>query len=100
MVWAVLNKAQNAALQELVREQQSDRVVAIVGGAMLDDSLRQALESRLRPHEDTNNKLFKTVVRSATLGRRSTWPTSLYIFEKLARDTMRGSETCLRIAWI
>jgi len=47
MVWAVLNEAQNKALREIATF-QSDRVAVVLGAAMLDDSLRHALEYRLR----------------------------------------------------
>jgi hypothetical protein len=30
---------------------QSDRIVAIIGGALLDDGLRRALELRFRPKD-------------------------------------------------
>ena len=48
MVWALLNEAQSKGLHEIV-ESKSDRVAAILGAAMLDDSLRRALEFRFRP---------------------------------------------------
>jgi hypothetical protein len=61
MVWVTLNVEQSVALDELIQTQWSDRTVAILGGALLDDSIRQALELRLRAKDgktDMNDKLF------------------------------------------
>jgi hypothetical protein len=62
MVWAILNEDQASALAELTSLENSDRIVAILGGALLDDSVRRALESRLRAKDgntDMNEKLFR-----------------------------------------
>jgi hypothetical protein len=56
MVWPILDDAQSTALKEIVKT-QSDRVAAIVGGAMLDDSLQLSIKARLR-ESDLANRLF------------------------------------------
>jgi hypothetical protein len=90
MVWAVLNPAQNAALTELMEGQNSDRIVAILGGAMLDDSLRNALELRLRPAKSTNDKLFGIGGPLGNTGPKIDLAYQLYMFEKPMLDAMHG----------
>jgi hypothetical protein len=70
MVWAILNEDQNTALREIVKF-QSDRIAAILGGAMLDDSLRQTLEHRLRHDKDMNKKLFRVTGPLGNTDQRS-----------------------------
>ncbi len=89
MVWAILNPEQNAALTEIV-ETQSDRVAAILGGAMLDDSLRRALEHRLRDHPDINDKLFRVTGALGNTAPKIDIAFLLYMFEKPFRNTMYG----------
>ena len=43
MTWLTLGKRHSNAISELVKS-RSERVVAIVGGALFDSSLRSALE--------------------------------------------------------
>ncbi len=89
MVWAILNPEQNAALKEIV-DTQSDRVAAILGGAMLDDSLRRALEHRLRPHDNINDKLFRVTGALGNTVPKIDLAFLLYMFEKPVRNTMYG----------
>ena len=90
MVWALLNQAQNVALNELIEGQKSDRIVAIVGGAMLDDSLRHAIEQRLRFAKDMNEKLFKVGGPLGNTAPKIDLGYQLYMFEKPMRNTMYG----------
>jgi hypothetical protein len=90
MVWALLNQAQNAALNELLEGQQSDRIVAIIGGAMLDDSLRHAIEQRFRFEKGVNDKLFKVGGPLGNTAPKIDLGYQLYMFEKPARNTMHG----------
>jgi hypothetical protein len=88
MVWAVLGPKQNAALKELIDGQLSDRVVGIVGGAMLDDALRTVLEHRLR--ETSNRSLFMVNGALGNTGPKIDLAYRLYVFEKPMRETMHG----------
>jgi hypothetical protein len=90
MVWAVLNQAQGLALKELIEGQKSDRIVAVVGGAILDDSLRRALELRLRQDEDMNEKLFRPNGPLGNLQPKIDLAYQLYMFEKPLRNTLYG----------
>lgn len=93
MVWAVLNPDQNVALTELIEGQKSDRIVAIIGGAMLDDSLRQALELRLRPKDgetDMNDLLFKPAGPLGNMVPKIQLAYQLWMLDKPARNTMSG----------
>jgi hypothetical protein len=94
MVWAIGSDAQNAALRELIDNQSSDRVVAIVGGAILEDSLRNALESRFRAnvsgHTDINEKLFRVGGPLGNLQPKIDLGYQLYMVEKPVRNAMYG----------
>jgi hypothetical protein len=92
MVWALLNQEQGAAMEELTGHPASDRVTAIIGGAMLDDALRKALESRLRPTDGTyiNEKLFKVGGALGNCGPRIDLAYQLYMIEKIPRNAMYG----------
>jgi hypothetical protein len=59
MVWFQLNQQQKDAVLELERS-GSQRIVAVVGGALLDQSLEVALILRMRADEDTVRKVFKS----------------------------------------
>jgi len=89
MVWAILNPAQQAALAEITKF-DSDRVAAILGGAMLDDSLRRTLEHRLRPSKDINKKLFKVSGALGNLGPKIDIAYQLYMFDDPIRNSMYG----------
>ena len=89
MVWALLNPDQRAALSEIIKF-DSDRVAAILGGAMLEDSLRKTLEHRLRPDKDMNAKLFKISGALGNLGPKIDVAYQLYMFEKPMMDAMYG----------
>jgi hypothetical protein len=82
MVWAILNPDQNTALKELIKGQNSDRVVAILGGVMLDDSLRRALELRFRKSDGMNDKIFRVTGALGNLGPKIDIAYQLYMFEK------------------
>jgi hypothetical protein len=89
MVWTILNADQNAALKEIVQF-QSDRISAILGGAMLDDSLRRALEHRLRPDKDINDKLFRVTGPLGNTSPKIDLGYQLHVFEKPMRNAMYG----------
>lgn len=93
MTWAILNKDQEAALLEMIRNENSDRIVAIIGGALLDDSIRKALEARLRPkggNTDMNDKLFRVGGPLGFLGPRIDLGYQLYMLDKPHRNAMHG----------
>ncbi len=58
MVWAILGEPQSEAIKEIL-ESRSDRIIAIVGGAILDETLKRTLEERLRNDRNISNKSFK-----------------------------------------
>jgi hypothetical protein len=94
MIWPILNKDHDAALTELYKEHQSDRVVAIIGGAMLDDSLRLAIKYRLRlpvvNETDITDKLLKIGGPLGNTEPKIHLAYSLYIVEKDERNAMYG----------
>jgi hypothetical protein len=94
MVWAVGNAAQNTALHELVESQASDRVVGIVGGAILEESLKEAMIMRLRSpaghSKDVNEKLFKVGGPLGNFQPKIDLGYQLYMFDKPTRTAMYG----------
>lgn len=89
MVWTVLNSAQESALREIVTI-KSDRISAILGGAMLDDSLRRAIESQLRHDKDMNEKLFRVSGPLGNTGPKIDLGYQLSLFDKPIRNAMYG----------
>ena len=59
MVWSIKSKQQLKAVGEIERS-GSARIMAVVGGAILDQSLRLALEDRMRPDKDRRRFLFRS----------------------------------------
>jgi hypothetical protein len=90
MVWAVLNSVHGAALSGMMEGQSSDRIVAILGGGMLDNSLRYALEQRFRQTATTNEKLFRIGGPLGNTVPKVDLAYQLYIFEKPMRNAMHG----------
>lgn len=90
MVWGVLNDRVNLALKELIDGKNSDRILAVVGGAMLDENLRVHLEHRLRPDKDMNDKIFKVGGPLGNLGPKIDLGYQLYMLDRPARTTMYG----------
>jgi hypothetical protein len=89
MVWAVLNAGQSAALTEM-GDLKTDRIVAILGGAMLDNSLRNAMEQRFREGGSTNEKLFRIGGALGNTGPKIDLAYQLYMFDKPMRKAMHG----------
>jgi hypothetical protein len=58
MPWAVFNDDHTRAIEEMLTS-GSDRVIAILGGAILDDTLRRTLVERFHNDEDITNKLLR-----------------------------------------
>ncbi len=93
MVWAILNREQDAAIKELIYGQSSDRVVAVIGGALLDTSIRRALELRMRRKDgksDINEKLFKVGGPLGNTGPKIDLGYQLWMLDKPTRNTMYG----------
>lgn len=94
MVWAIGNPAQSIALSELLYSESSDRVVAIIGGAILEDALKEALISRLRSPDghkvNINEKLFRMGGSLGSFLPKVDLGYQLYVFEKPIRNAMYG----------
>jgi hypothetical protein len=88
MVWSILNDAQNNALKEIVKS-QSDRVAAILGGAMLDDSLQLSIKARLRA-SNLAERLFDIRGALGNLGPKIDLAYLLYIIGKDELQAMTG----------
>jgi len=92
MAWPVLNPDQGAALQELLQGDPSDRIVAIVGGAILDNSLMHALSLRLRANTNTKIKILKVGGALGNLGPKIDMGYLLYMIDKQIREAMYSIE--------
>lgn len=94
MAWAIGNPQQDAALKELLEQRSSDRVVAIIGAAICEDALKNALVSRLRDtagHKvNINDKLFRIGGPLGNLVPKIDLAYQLYVFEKPMRNAMYG----------
>jgi len=89
----MMNEPQYKAIRELTTGKRSERVVAIVGGAILDQSLRIALELRFRPTEgksDINKKLFDVGNSLGNLGPKIDLGFQLYMYDEAFRNTAHG----------
>lgn len=89
MTWAIFSDEHIRAIGEIVQS-GSERVTAIVGGAILDDTLRRTLAERLRDDKDIANKLLKV---SGALGNTAPKIDVLYMlkaFEKPTRNALYG----------
>lgn len=93
VVWAILNSDQNEALKEIIEGQKSDRIVAVVGAAILEDSLRSALVDRMRAKDgktDINEKLFRVGGPLGNFAPKIDLGYQLWMFEKPYRNAMYG----------
>ena len=87
--WSILTIDQQNAISEL-EFSNSERVAALVGCAMLDQSLRLSIECRLRADKDMTRKIFAP---SGTLGdtaRKVDIAYMLNILEKDVHKTLSG----------
>lgn len=92
MTWSISNVGEWWGVNE-IDDAKSDRVVAIVGGAMLDDALQRVLEGRLRPKSgktDINAKLPKVGGPLGNLEPKINLAYQLYVVEKPVRNAMWG----------
>lgn len=86
MSWAVFDDAHIRAIGEIVQS-KSDRVIAIVGGALLDDAVTKTLTQRLRDDADIINKLLKP---TAPLGNAVPKADLLYLLSAYGKGTHRA----------
>jgi hypothetical protein len=89
MVWAILSEDYNKAIREIIAS-DSDRIIAVVGGAMLDHTLRLTLETRLRDNKDINRKLFKPTGPLGNLVPKIDLAYQLFAFSNEVRNTLYG----------
>lgn len=89
MSWAIFDyKKHIAAVNEIVTG--PDRIVAIVGGAFLDETLRHTLEARLQDHEKIRGKLFDVGRALGNLEPKVDLLYLLYAFDKDVRNALYG----------
>lgn len=89
MVWAILGEEYHKAIDEIVAS-DSDRIIAVVGGAMLDDTLRRTLEDRFRQKKKMNEKLFRPTGPLGNLVPKIDLAFQLYVFERHVWNAFNG----------
>lgn len=90
MTWAVFSDEHLRAIGEIILSGSSDRVAAIVGGALLDDTLRRTLAERLRKDDDISKKLLRVGGSMGNAGPKIDLLYMLSAFEKPERDALYG----------
>ena len=94
VAWSIGNVQWNGALKELVEHQHSDRVVVVVGVAVLEDTLKNAMISRFRSsaghRTNVNEKLFRPGGPLGFLTPKIDLAYQMYMFEKPIRNAMYG----------
>jgi hypothetical protein len=88
MVWAIFTEPQFKAIEE-VRSFQSERVLAIIGGTLLDEALRRTLEERLR-ESGVRASLFRIEGPLGNVGPKIDLAYLLYAIEKETREAAHG----------
>src|SRR5580704_5766301 len=89
MAWSILTLDQQSAIAEL-EFSKSERVAALVGCAMLDQSLRLCIECRLRADKDTKRKIFAANGTLGDTGRKIDIAYMLSIIEKDIHRALSG----------
>jgi hypothetical protein len=88
MVWALFSEPQFRAIDEMVKF-GSERIIAIVGGTLLDEALRLTLKERLR-ESGVSNKLFRVNGALGNLGPKIDLAYLLYAIDKPTRAAAEG----------
>lgn len=89
MVWAIPGEKFGTALDELTAA-ASDRIVAVVGGAMVDQLLGEALRQRFQPGEVTDNLLDPTKDRAlGAFGPRIDIAFALGMYDESVRANLK-----------
>lgn len=89
MTWAFYGDDQLQAIAEIVRT-GNDTITVIIGGAILDDTLRRTLSQRLRDDKNIRDKLFKP---GGPMGNMVPKIDLLYMlsdFDKQVRNSLYG----------
>jgi hypothetical protein len=90
--WEIFpDEPEQKTIKEIVT--QSDRITAVVGGAMLDMECRRTLEVRLRQDKDMSDKLFKSGGSLFNLDPKITLLYQLYAMDRPCRTAMFGLAT-------
>lgn len=89
MTWAIFDDSHLRGIAEIIHS-GSERVTAIVGGALLDDTLRRTLAERLRDDKDTTKKLLKVNGALGNTGPKIDLLYQLYAFRKPERNALCG----------
>ena len=89
MAWAVFSDEHTRGITEIIQS-GSGRVTAIVGGALLDDTLRRTLAERMRNDKDISRKLLGINGPLGNTGPKIDLLYMLNAFEKPVRNALYG----------
>ena len=89
MTWAIFSDEHVRAIGEIIQT-RSERIVAIVGGALLDDTLRRTLAERLRNDKDISKKLLRINGPLGNPGPKIDLLYMLHAFERPVRNSLYG----------
>lgn len=84
MSWAIFRDAHLRAIGEMLNDGATERVVAVVGGALLDETLRRTLAERLHNDPETTDKLLRV---GRPLGNTEPKIDLLYLLGAVERPT-------------
>jgi hypothetical protein len=84
MTWIISDDEQRKAINE-IEKTRSDRAAGIVGGAFVENDLRNAIETRLVQNDNLLNKMFKP---SGPLGPFETKATLGFLLGIYDKDTL------------
>jgi hypothetical protein len=87
-MWAILNDQVATAVQEAMTS-KSDRVLAVVGGAIVEEALLRALELRLRKSK-VQEMLFKPTGALGGFANKIELGYLLHMYEKSVRSALIG----------
>lgn len=89
MTWAIFTSEHSQAIGEIIST-GSPRVTAIIGGALLDDTLRRTLSERLLNYKNTSDKIFKINGALGNTGPKIDLLYMLGAYDKPVRNALEG----------
>lgn len=87
MVWSVQSQQEREAINEILSS-KSDRVLAVLGGAIVDDRLRTAIIYRLRDDSTRIDRLFDPSGPLGAFANKIDLAYLLHIYDKRTRDAL------------
>lgn len=91
MTWAIFNDNHTEAIGEILSAQNAHpRIIAVVGGALLDDHLRRTLKERLRDDPNLRGKLLEDTRPLGQAGPKNDLLYMLHAYDKKTWKAISG----------